>query len=77
MTAHKFEPVIVVCDDCGAELAHTHGTPYMEGTVVIRPELIRTHDCPGKPMCACGHTRSSHAVGECVGCTGRECGEPS
>lgn len=28
----------------------------------------------GGPMCACGHTKSSHRPGECVGCTGPECG---
>lgn len=27
----------------------------------------------GGPMCACGHTKGSHAPGECVGCTGPDC----
>lgn len=46
MTGRVFAPVTVVCDECGAELAHTQGTAYMEGTVIIRPELVLTHDCP-------------------------------
>ena len=48
MKALEFEPVTVVCDECGAALGTTYGTPYMEGWIYLTPDLVPTHDCPGK-----------------------------